>query len=54
MLFQARSHIVQAHQHLAETKIEIGLRTVSFGDGTDCPPMKIGGALADNVVAIAA
>jgi hypothetical protein len=56
MLFQARSHIVQAHQHLAETKIEIGLRTVSFGSASGCPPMPMTGSLVemDNVVRIAA
>jgi phosphoribosylaminoimidazole-succinocarboxamide synthase len=54
MLFQARSHIVQAHHHLADTKIEIGLRTVSLGDGTECPPMKGSAAIGDNVISIAA
>jgi hypothetical protein len=54
MLFQARSHIVQAHQHLAETKIQIGLRTVGLGDGTECPPMKGSAAMSDNVISIAA
>jgi hypothetical protein len=55
MLFQARSHVVQAHQHLAETRNQIGLRTTAVGDALECPPMK--GSVAtgvDNVIAIAA
>jgi len=31
-LARARSEIVEAHKRLSETQVQIGLRTVSFGD----------------------
>ena len=36
----ARSYreVVAAHQHLAEDREDAGLRTVSWGDGLECPP----------------
>jgi len=40
-LVAARGGIANCHAALAETRDTIpGLRTVSFGDGTDCPPPK--------------
>ena len=38
-LFSARGGIAQCHAALVETKQQIpGLRTVSWGDGQECPP----------------
>ena len=37
-LARARSEIVEAHKRLSETKIEIGLRTIAFGDLVPKPP----------------
>lgn len=36
----ARSYreVVEAHAHLAEDQQDAGLRTVSWGDGLECPP----------------
>ena len=39
-LAQARRHVIETHHRLTETKIQIGLRTLSFGDGNDKPPLK--------------
>jgi hypothetical protein len=30
--------VVEAHEHLAEDQEDAGLRTVSWGDGLECPP----------------
>lgn len=51
LLAQARGELVDAHSHLAQAKIDIGLREVSFGAMGGCPN---GSADADNVVSIAA
>jgi hypothetical protein len=32
-LAQARTHMVETHKRLDQTKAQIGLRTVNFGDG---------------------
>jgi hypothetical protein len=38
-LVEARGSIVSCHAALADAKGKVpGLRTVSFGDGDDCPP----------------
>lgn len=37
-LVNARRYIVDTHNRLKETQDQIGLRTVSFGGGTDKPP----------------
>ena len=38
-LISARGGIANCHSELVETRKTIpGLRTVGFGDGTDCPP----------------
>ena len=40
-LVTARGGIANCHSALVETKASVpGLRTVAFGDGTDCPPPK--------------
>lgn len=39
-LVEARGEIFDAHAALRETRDEIGLRTISFGDFWDCPPKK--------------
>ena len=38
----ARSYreVVAAHQHLAEDREDAGLRTVSWGDFSECPPVQ--------------
>ncbi len=38
----ARSYreVVAAHQHLAEDREDAGLRTVSWGDYAECPPVQ--------------
>lgn len=37
-LARARCDIVEAHKRLSETKIQVGLRTVAFGDSLPKPP----------------
>ena len=32
--------VVEAHEHLAEDRNDAGLRTVSWGDVSECPPNK--------------
>jgi hypothetical protein len=41
-LARARCDIVQAHKRLSETKIQVGLRTISFGDEVPKPPSAAG------------
>ncbi|ASK88314.1 hypothetical protein [Sphingorhabdus sp. SMR4y] len=45
----ARSYreVVEAHSHLAEDQQDAGLRTVSWGDGLECPPPPSGHAEQD-------
>lgn len=51
LISEARTEMVGVHEELAHTKVQIGLREVSFGASGGCPPM---GADADsNVVSIA-
>ena len=38
-LARARCDIVETHRRLSETKIQVGLRTVSVGDGPEKPPI---------------
>lgn len=38
-LARARSDIVETHRRLSEAKVQIGLRTVSVGDGPEKPPI---------------
>lgn len=42
----ARSYreVVEAHAHLAEDRDDAGLRTVSWGDFSECPPAQASGA----------
>jgi hypothetical protein len=51
MMISARSKVIESHGELARAKVEIGLRTVSFGD-MGCPP--IIAEIESNVVPIAA
>lgn len=45
-LVNARGAMGQCHAALVEAKDRLpGLRTTSFGDGTDCPPLKAAGNL---------
>lgn len=45
-LVEARGGIANCHAALVETKQRIpGLRTVGFGDGTECPPQEGAGHL---------
>jgi hypothetical protein len=37
-LARARCDIVEAHRRLSEAKIQVGLRTISFGDEVPKPP----------------
>ena len=37
-LARARCDIVETHRKLSETKIQVGLRTISFGDEVPKPP----------------
>ena len=39
-LAQARRHVIDTHHCLDDTKVQIGLRTLSFGDGNEKPPLK--------------
>lgn len=49
-LVDTRGAIVACHEHLAEAKGKVpGLRTVSWGDGQECPPAS--GAVDLRVVA---
>jgi len=38
LMVEARQLIVDAHKQLAQTRVEIGLREVSFGEQGECPP----------------
>jgi hypothetical protein len=40
LMVEARQLIVDAHKQLAQTRIEIGLREIGFGDSSECPQMK--------------
>lgn len=51
MMLQARSKVIESHSALATTQVEIGLRTVGFGD-MGCPPPVA--EMPNNVVPIAA
>ena len=37
-LAKARADIVETHKRLSEAKIQVGLRTISFGDSLPKPP----------------
>jgi hypothetical protein len=37
-LARARSDIVETHKRLSEAKIQVGLRTIAFGDSLPKPP----------------
>lgn len=51
-LARARCDIVETHSRLSETKVQIGLRTVSLGDAGPKPPMgRVEGARHLSVVA---
>ena len=40
LMIEARQLILDTHTQLAQTRIDIGLREVSWGDSTnDCPPV---------------
>lgn len=41
-LAQARRHVIETHHCLTETKVQIGLRTLSFGDTNEKPDQKVG------------
>jgi hypothetical protein len=45
LMVEARQLIVDAHKQLAQTRIEVGLREVSFGDLQECPPVETTGKL---------
>jgi hypothetical protein len=45
LMVEARQLIVDAHKQLAQTRIEVGLREVAFGDPTECPPIVTEGSL---------
>jgi hypothetical protein len=47
-LAQARRQVVDTHSRLDETKTQIGLRTLSFGDGMVKPPPKGMLSVVDN------
>lgn len=38
-LAKARRQVVQTHKAMDETRTQIGLRTMGFGDGTQKPPL---------------
>lgn len=52
-LARARSDIVEAHKRLSETKIQVGLRTVSVGDGPDKPLLPLEGRQDRHLRAVA-
>jgi hypothetical protein len=37
LMIEARQLIIDAHKQLAQTRIDVGLREISFGDPYDCP-----------------
>ena len=37
-LVRARADIVETHKRLSQTQIQVGLRTIAFGDGTKPDP----------------
>ena len=39
LMIEARQLIIDAHKQLAQTRIDVGLREVSFGDTAECPPV---------------
>jgi hypothetical protein len=39
LMVEARQLIVDAHKQLAQTRIDVGLREVGFGDSSECPPL---------------
>jgi len=41
-LARARGDIVETHKRLSETKIQIGLRTIAWGDEAPKPPLPTG------------
>ena len=52
LISQARQELVAVHALLAEDKVRIGLREVSFGDSGGCPPMNAELDDSTNVVAL--
>jgi hypothetical protein len=44
LMVEARQLIVDAHKQLAQTRIEVGLREMSYGDVQECPPVVAEGA----------
>ena len=38
-LATARRQVVETHKAMDQTRVQIGLRTVAFGDGTQKPPL---------------
>jgi hypothetical protein len=39
LMIEARQLIVDAHKQLAQTRIDVGLREIGFGDSSECPQM---------------
>ena len=39
LMVEARQLIIEAHKQLAQTRIEVGLREMAFGDTAQCPPV---------------
>jgi hypothetical protein len=39
LMVEARQLIVDAHKQLAQTRIDVGLREVGFGDSSECPQL---------------
>ncbi|MDB5672566.1 MAG: hypothetical protein JWO25_3525 [Alphaproteobacteria bacterium] len=51
LMVEARQLIVDAHKQLAQTRIDVGLREVSFGDTSECPPIEGRGSAGLHAVA---
>jgi hypothetical protein len=50
-LATARRQVVATHHAMDATRVQIGLRTVAFGDGTQKPPLFTGAACNDATAA---
>jgi hypothetical protein len=51
LMVEARQLIIDAHKQLAQTRIDVGLREISFGDTAECPPVLTEGSGNLRVVA---
>jgi hypothetical protein len=39
LMVEARQLIIDAHKQLAQTRVDVGLREIAFGDSSECPKL---------------